>query len=127
MSFVTLKKDDLLKVADTFGVDTEDDWNRAQIISALGVDGVTWDMYQQSLSVPPVPLPKSNSTASVFSQGDTVLLKMDRENGTYSVRGYKFTRDNPFLPVDEENANYILENVNGFHIASPREAEAFYS
>jgi hypothetical protein len=52
---------------------------------------------------------------------------MTRQNGTYEVRGHKFTKVHPFLPVSEDDANYILDNIEGFKIATPREAEEYYS
>jgi len=52
---------------------------------------------------------------------------MTRANGTFVIRGYKFTKDHPFLPVREEDAVYLTENIEGFKIANPREAEEFYS
>jgi hypothetical protein len=52
---------------------------------------------------------------------------MSRQNPTYEIRGYRFTRQHPFVPVTEDDANWILENVEGFSIASPREAKEFYS
>jgi len=139
MSFTTLKKDTLLEVAEEFGVSIEEDWTRPKIVVALQEDGVTWDMYKSSfpdlqdipdeVSSLPAPVEKSatESATQAFKPKSPVLLRMTRENGTYEIRGYKFTKKDPFLPVDEDNANYILETIEGFRIASPREAEEFYS
>lgn len=57
---------------------------------------------------------------------DTVLLKMNRDNPRYDVRGYKFTREHPFALVDSTNAEFIVENVEGFVYATPKEAREFY-
>jgi hypothetical protein len=136
MSFTTLKKDMLLQAAAEFGVDVEEDWTRPKLVVALQEDGVTWDMYKSSfpdLADIPDEAPAEPVDASVTSATESfkpkrgVLLRMTRENGTYEIRGYKFTKKDPFLPVDEDNANYILETIEGFRIASPREAEEFYS
>ena len=132
MSFQSLKKDILIQVAEDFAVELPEDATKAQIIGALADDGVTWDMYKESFpEVTDLPDKEDDDEPEdgpKFSASKaTVLLKMTRGNGTYQVRGYKFTREHPYLPVDEEDANYILENIDGFKIASPREAQEFYS
>lgn len=57
---------------------------------------------------------------------EVILLKMERENPSYQIRGHKFTRENPFSLVGVDDASYILENIEGFKQASPREAKEFY-
>lgn len=132
MSFQTLKKDILRQVAEDFAVELEEDATKAEIIAALSEDGVTWDMYKEAY--PEVTeLPDKEDDEEVVdgpkfaASVPTVLLKMERANGTYQVRGYRFTREHPYLPVKEDDANYILENIDGFKIASPREAQEYYS
>lgn len=133
MSFQTLKKDILIQVAEDFAVELEEDPTKAEIIAALSEDGVTWDMYKEAY--PEVTeLPDKEDEKDDDKEGpkfaasvQTVLLKMERANGTYQIRGYRFTREHPYLPVKEDDANYILENIDGFKIASPREAQEYYS
>ncbi len=57
---------------------------------------------------------------------DVILMKMERENPSYEIRGYKFTRDNPFSLVSSTDVDFILSHADGFKIASPREAKEFY-
>ncbi len=69
------------------------------------------------------------SSVSIVSQTNVpaqVLIKMDRENPTYQIRGYTFTGDHPFAIVDSENAEYIVSYVEGFRYATPKEAQEFY-
>ena len=134
MSFETVKKDILIQAAEEFGVDITKATTRPLIIAALTEDGVTWEMYKSAfVDIDDIPSvledePTKEKPVSVPAvPQNTVLLKMTRENGTYEVRGYRFTKANPFLPVTEEAANYILENEHGFRIASPRDAQQFYS
>src|ERR1035437_1471745 len=142
MTFETLSKPELLQAADQFGVDVDLGVNgkggdtRPQIIAKLAVDGVTWDLYKRDFpdvedqpdaeEEEDVPVPVK-AKAKVVPTGPLVLLKMTRANPTYEVRGYRFTRENPFLPVTEEAADWILENIEGFSIASPAAAREFYS
>ena len=149
MSFNQLKKDLLRQVAEDFAVDVEDDATKDQIIAALAADGVTWDMYKKAFpDEEDQDDAKPKTTDDVDDEDDEdddeadskedarkqykkksslVLLKMTRSNGTYEVRGHRFTRDHPYLPVSEDDANFILDNIEGFKIATPREAEEYYS
>lgn len=82
---------------------------------------------RNNVFVPSEPEPAVVPAQVTPVQPGVVLLKMERENPRYEVRGHKFTRDNPFALVKESDADYILQNVEGFKVASPREAKEFYS
>lgn len=130
--FETLKKARLREVAEEFAVDIEDDATKNEIIRALGTDGVTWEMYQKTFPETETEQPKVETTPSPAPvekkvASSQVLMKMTRGNPTYQIRGYTFTRRHPFVLVSSEDANYIIDNVDGFRIASPREAEEYYS
>lgn len=141
MSFSTLNKDLLRQVGEDFAVDFPEDATKKEMIAALAEEGVTWDMYKQAFpseddqddaDEKPVADEKDDeepkdAKAKYSASTKKVLLKMNRTNGTYEVRGHKFTKAHPFLPVSEEDANYILDNIEGFKIATPREAEEYYS
>jgi hypothetical protein len=130
--FEALKKARLREVAEEFGVDIEEDATKNEIIRALDTDGVTWDMYQKAFpeTEPVAEQPKTESAPAPVEKkvvSNQVLMKMTRGNPTYQIRGYTFTRRHPFVLVSSEDANYIIDNVDGFRIASPREAEEYYS
>lgn len=57
---------------------------------------------------------------------EVALLKMERENQRYDIRGYTFTRENPFVLVNADDADFIISHEDGFKMASPREAKEFY-
>lgn len=128
MSFDTLKKDDLLKIANDYGVDVKPTDTRAVIIAALAEDGVNWD------DVVKMDQTISDISDSVVKKDDAEklpeakqLLRMLRENGTYEIRGYKFTKGHPFALVGEDDAEFIVENdPSGFRYATPKEAKDFY-
>jgi len=138
MAFTQLNKDVLRQVAEEFGVDfTEEDPTKNQMIKDLEEEGVTWKMYQEAFpepedepeveeEKPEAPVAKTEAAAE-FKPASKVLVKMTRANGTYEVRGLKFTKAHPFLPVSADDANYLVEELEGFKIASPREAEEYYS
>lgn len=125
MSFETLKKEDLLKIADDFGVDVKPNDTKAVIIAAFAEDGVSWDdvaKMDDTVAEKDAEI-KEEYSASQPKQ----LLKMLRANGTYEIRGYVFKREHPFALVGEDDAEFIVENdLSGFRYATPKEAQAFY-
>jgi hypothetical protein len=133
MIFENLSKTELRKVAEEFGVEIEDGAKKHEMITAIETDGVTWDMYKKAFPDVEEPAEQVQQTneAPVESKpvkaSDQVLMKMTRKNPTYEIRGHRFTRKHPFALVSSDDANYIVENIDGFRIASPREAEEFYS
>ena len=128
MSFETLKKEDLLKIADEYGVDTKPTDTRAVIIAALAEDGVNWDdVAKVDKTVAEQDAVIKEEKAVEKANGPKQLLKMLRGNGTYEIRGIKFTREHPFALVPEEDAEFIVENdANGFRYATPKEAAEYY-
>lgn len=56
-----------------------------------------------------------------------VLVKMDRQNPYYEVAGKTFTSDHPFVVMSPDEAQEIFDFVDGFRIATPREAQEYYS
>jgi hypothetical protein len=127
MSFDALKKDDLLKIADDFGVDIKPTDTKAVIIAALAEDGVTWEQAAQlDKTVADIDADLKEEASVARENGPKDLLKMSRANGTFEVRGYKFTKQHPFGLVDKENAEWIVENIDGFNYATPKEAQAYY-
>jgi hypothetical protein len=136
MSYEQLNNDVLRQVAEHFGVDLEPKDTKKVIIGKLVEDGVSWDMYKEAFPdiedipdepQPDAPVEEKKEEPVTVRPKPTVLLKMERQNPRFEVRGYSFSKDHPFLPVTEEDANYIITNIEGFRIAMPKEAEEFYS
>ncbi len=127
MSFDTLKKEDLLKIADDYGVDVKPSDTKAIIIAAFAEDGVTWaDVAKMDETVAQKDAELNEEVAEESVQ-EKQLLRMLRENGTYEVRGYKFTKEHPFALVVAADAEFITENdPSGFRYATPKEAQAYY-
>ena len=143
MSFKKLTKEELAAVAAAFGVDVEPENNEQDIIISLMEEGVTWDVYQQSLPKPEeedfavvMETTEDSSVAKVLhgssaaeefrDKEPTHLLKMQRANPTFEIRGYKFTKAHPFAVVKEGDVNYLLNQFEGFRIATPTEVQEFY-
>lgn len=59
-----------------------------------------------------------------------VLLKMERKNGTFEILGRKFTREQPFQVMTEDEAQAIIDAAStmggGFRIATPSEAKSYF-
>lgn len=60
-----------------------------------------------------------------FNPQDKFLVKMERDNPTYEIRGYRFTREKPYHLVNAADAGTILRE-DGFRQAYPDELEEFY-
>jgi len=54
------------------------------------------------------------------------LIKMTRENRIFERYGYRFTREAPYMLVDENSADKLIEEIGGFRRASSREVKEFY-
>lgn len=127
MSFDKLSQKALIKVAEDFGVDVKPGTTKPAIIAELVEMGVTYDMWQKFNNVEPEPEGDSTEAKALFTEKEArVLVKMERENGTYETRGYRFTRDHPFVPVKESDAELICRSAEGFRIALPSEAAQYY-
>jgi hypothetical protein len=131
MSFETLKKEDLLKIAEEFGTDAKPSDTKAVIIAALNEDGVTWEQaaqIDQQVAEKDAELreEKNAADAKAKAEEEQALLRMMRENGTFEVRGYRFTKAHPIGVVAASDAEWIVDNVEGFRYATPREAQEFY-
>lgn len=128
MSFETLKKEDLLKIAEEYGVDTKPTDTKAVIIGALAEDGVSWDdVAKVDKTVAEQDAIIKEEKAEAKANGPKQLLRMLRANRTYEVRGVKFTSEHPFALVPEEDAEFITESdPEGFRYATPKEAAEYY-
>lgn len=128
MSFTTMKVTELKEIADYFGVDLEGVKGKAAILSTLEEEGVTFDMYSKfndAEKAEPefVSKPKSKPTP----EGPTVLVRMDRANPSYSINGFVFTREHPYVAMSENDAEFIFETQEGFRMATPREVQEYYN
>lgn len=128
MSFETMKKEDLLKIADEYGVDTKPTDTKAVIIAALAEDGVNWDdVAKVDKTVAAQDAIIKEEKAVEKANGPKQLLKMLRGNSSYEIRGVRFTKEHPFALVPEDDAEFITENdPDGFRYATPKEAAEYY-
>lgn len=149
-SFSDLDVNELRKTAvEDFAVDIKATDNKKTVLAALLEDGVEWEQYAalKGLSVP-TPEPVVEAAPEVDTADATVvpapeveiitaqplapatvqkyLIKMNRDNVRFDVRGHKFTKEHPYALVNSDDANYILEKEQGFAMATPRELEEFY-
>jgi len=132
MSFETLKVAELKKIAEDFAVDTEGLKNKADLIAALSEEGVTYSVYAKTIEVLEESEVESDEVLPKFDSKkdqpkDSVLVRMTRANFRYDILGYTFTKDHPFIAMKEEDAQKIFDVEEGFRLATPREAQDFYS
>jgi hypothetical protein len=131
-TFNDLSRQQLESAAQTFGVTVDGRWNDSTLAGKLIEAGVTIDQIEGAKNVLAVD---ENSALSMFSKDSDpggngepkrAVLKMERPNRSYSVLGYKFTHDHPYVVMPEEDALWIADTVEGFRIAHPTEAAKFY-
>ena len=58
---------------------------------------------------------------------DTVLVRMIRENFRYDIMGFTFTKEHPFVAMNQAKAQAIFDKEEGFRLATPAEVQEFYS
>jgi hypothetical protein len=131
MSFETLKVAELKKIAEDFAVDAESLKNKADIIAALSEEGVTWAVYQKTIKDLEDAEEDSDDILPRFDSkkeqiGDTVLVRMTRANFRYDILGHTFTKEHPFVAMNEEDAQSIFDIEEGFRLATPKEVQEYY-
>ena len=129
MSFDTLKTNELKQVAESFGIDMPEKTTKQSLILALQDEGITFDMYAkfngaEQVEVKTEDQPKKKAK---LDKSKTILVRMDRQNPSYSTQGYIFTQAHPFIAMSEEDAQKIFDSEEGFRLATPKEVQDFYS
>jgi UDP-N-acetyl-D-mannosaminuronate dehydrogenase len=131
MSFLDLKITELRKVADSFGVDVTDAKTKQEIAAILEEEGISYQMYdkftgaeKQEIEVPEIEKKKREK---IMKTTDAVLVKMERGNFSYQALGHTFTQEHPFVAMSESDAQKIFDTQSGFRLATPREAQEYYS
>lgn len=132
MSFETLKIAELKKIAEDFGVDTNELKNKNDIVAALAEEGVTWAVYQKTIkdiedNLEEAPEPQTKFDPKKEISEDDVLVKMTRANFRYDILGFTFTKEHPFVAMNKEKAQAIFDKEEGFRLANPKEVQEFYS
>ena len=132
MSFLDLKIGELRKVADSFGVDAAGAKSKQEISALLEEEGITYQMYskfanaeKEEIEVP--EFEKQKREKKSVKKEDTMLVKMERDNQSYQVLGYSFTQQHPFVAMSESDAQRLFDSQEGFRLATPREAQEYYS
>jgi hypothetical protein len=128
MSFDTMKISELKSLAESFGVDVENVKTKKELIAALSEEGVTYEAYAKFAGAETVELKiDKKKEKEILKPQNTVLVKMDRMNHSYQAMGYTFTAQHPFVAMSEDDAQRIFDTQAGFRLATPREAQEFYS
>jgi hypothetical protein len=128
MSFDTMKISELKKVAQSFGIDLPEKVTKQEIILAMQDEGITFNEYAKFSDTEKVELEQPKKQAKVaLDKGKTILVRMDKANPSYTVYGYTFTQEHPFVAMSEDEAQRIFDTEPGFRPATPREAQEFYN
>lgn len=66
------------------------------------------------------------ATQPQYRPQDKLLIKMERKNPMFQVRGYTFTQKNPYALMSPSDADHVLRNEEGFRQALPSEVDEWY-
>lgn len=119
MSLQQLKREDLLALANKFEVEVSEENNKKEILAALAESNITFATYKKFFG-------EAEEEPAISFEEKKIILKMDRQNGSFEAFGVTFTRAHPFAIVSEELAQQIIDTFQGFRLASPAEAKSFY-
>jgi hypothetical protein len=123
MSLTSLNKEELAKLAARADVELDGDETKPQMLAKLKENNVGYEFYKKAFLENTT---EDEETSALFGNSD-ILIKMERRNPTFQAYGVTFTREHPYAIVDELTAQQIIDNHEGFRLASPAEAKAFYS
>ena len=128
MSFTSMKVKELKEVGEYFGIELEGLKTKNEIVSVLEEEGISYEMYSKFLGAEKaeVDLPPQKTSKKAPDIG-AVLVKMERSNPAYEINGYKFTREHPYVAMNETDAEFIFETQEGFRMATPRELQEYYN
>lgn len=131
MSFDKLEQTELLKIAEEFGVEVDVKAKPADLVTALEEDGVTWELARQTVMslgkrFDEVDAVVEKEKKKAKAAEPKILVKCERQNASYQVRGHTFTKEAPFALMAESDALFVVKNVEGFRRADPAEAAEFY-
>lgn len=124
MSLNSLNKEELTKLANKADVELTGDETNKQIVAKLKENNVGYEFYKKAFLEEDSD--GADETSTLFKNSD-VLIKMERKNPTFQAYGVTFTREHPYAIVNEHTAQQIIDDFEGFRLASPSEAKAFYS
>lgn len=99
--------------------------SKDELLEGMIEEGITFDMMNDALSKRKLPV-EEGEAPSFTKKDDVTLIKMSRSNPTFRFRGYKFTKEHPFVLMNEDDAIDILIMERGFSRASVAEAEEYY-
>ena len=118
-----IKIDDARWLVSEFGLDIKST-KTDELMEGMIEEGITFEMMEDALKRRVTKVVEEEPS---FTKKDpVVLVKMQRMNPTFSFRGYKFTREHPFVLMNETDADAIMILENGFSRATVQEAEVYY-
>lgn len=123
MSLSQLNKKELLRLAAKADVQLDGSEVNREIVEKLKASNVSYDYYKKII----LDVQDEEQEDEPLFDKNTVLLKMERKNPSLEAFGHRFTREHPYALVDEDTAQQIIDSYEGFRLASPAEARAFYS
>lgn len=148
-SFASMNRAELAEVCKHYGIQFDDEPKRLPMIEALSLHGKKPRQFFKEAGIErnkadDSTLENKFGAKEIISAGGNIIdandndipdkvqqgpypIKMIRHNDTYSIRGYKFTKANPYRLVEsKEDAAYLVREAYGFIEVSKAEIAEFY-
>jgi hypothetical protein len=129
VSLEKLRKEDLIDIAEKAGgVDYSEEDNKPVLIAKIVEAGITLDSAADLNAAAAEMVAKNTKVKEEeYQKQEKKLMKTNRENPTFEIRGVIFRKDQPFSLVPEEDAEWIAQNIEGIRFATPGELKDYYS
>ena len=118
---------ELTQLFDEFAInfpDSEEAPTKKELLSELAEAGITnsvikeWESKAESAD-------ELNVDEEELVTGD-VVVQMNRNNSLFSWKKYRFTTETRFLPMPREDAFELIQEYDGFRIASREEIKRYF-
>lgn len=130
MSFESKSLAELKVIAEEWAVDAPQAATKAALLKAIEDEGVTEDAVEALAAAEKVDpadlLPKALKKKKVKKGVATLLVKMTRQNTYFEFGDYVWQKEKPFVLMEENDFEDLLNVYDGFAVATPNEVRSFY-
>lgn len=122
-------KDELVEIYTKYGLELPEVINKNELKNRLlQVYGIDNDKLKQMESKKDFsPSQESYDSIAADTVTGDVVVAMTRQNPSFTYKKYKFTQERPYVPMTQEDAEFLISRYPGFHKAIREEIKRYYS
>lgn len=109
-------KDEAVEVQESLDNDTDAEMEDAPVVD---------EAVEPEVEEPDTVQNYAENTEGIADDAETIIVRMTSNNVRRQLRGYEWSRANPFAVVNREDADLILSKT-GFERATPAQVDRFY-